>query len=74
MGSTLDLGPRAMDLQPFATRVATQPHTDAFMMGDRFGEVVKVGTRLVHVRMERSGRGRKFRKLGDWVPSLRVVS
>lgn len=74
MSGHLDLGPRKRDLKPFATRVAAQPHTDAFMMGDRFGEVTRVGTKLVTVRMERSGRLRKFRMVEDFVPGLRVVS
>jgi hypothetical protein len=30
------------------------------MTGDRFGEIVKVGWKFVHVQMERSGRVRKF--------------
>lgn len=74
MTRRLDLGPRSRSLKPFGTRVATQPHTDAFMMGDRFGLVVGVGTKLVHVRMERSGKVRKFRMVEDYVPGLRVVS
>jgi hypothetical protein len=37
-------------------RVELHPATDAWMMGDRYGEVVKVGTKYVHVKMDRSGR------------------
>lgn len=40
-------------------RVATCPHTDAFMAGDRFGTVTKIGRRWLHVQMD-SGRRRKF--------------
>jgi len=37
-------------------RVELHPATDQWMMGDRFGDVVKVGRKLVHVKMDRSGR------------------
>lgn len=42
-------------------RVELHPVTDAWMMGDRFGEVVKVGRSLVHVRMDKSGKVRRLR-------------
>jgi hypothetical protein len=40
------------------------------MTEDRFGEIVKIGWEFVHVRMERSGRVRKFPiyPAGDWDP------
>lgn len=41
-------------------RVQTHPATDAWMMGDRFGMVVKVGRTKVHVKMDRSGRTLRF--------------
>lgn len=41
-------------------RVQAHPATDAFMFGDRYGQVVKIGHRWVHVAMDRSGRTRKF--------------
>lgn len=41
-------------------RVELHPATDAWMTGDRFGTVVKVGRKLVHVHMDRS---RKVRRL-----------
>lgn len=41
-------------------RVKTAPHTDAWASGDRFGEVVKLGRSLVHVKMDRSDRVRYF--------------
>lgn len=41
-------------------RVELHPATDAWMMGDRYGDVVKVGAKLVHVRMDRSGKVRKL--------------
>lgn len=42
------------------TRVAVAPHTDTWMRGDRFGEVVAVHQRLVTVRFDRSGREAKL--------------
>lgn len=41
-------------------RVEVHPGTNAWIFGDRFGEVVKVGRKLVHVKMDRSGRTLKF--------------
>jgi hypothetical protein len=37
-------------------RVMFAPHTDAWMRGDRYGTVVLVGRRLIHVHMDRSQR------------------
>uniref|UniRef100_A0AAU8GNY4 Uncharacterized protein n=1 Tax=Mycobacterium phage Pharb TaxID=3136626 RepID=A0AAU8GNY4_9VIRU len=37
-------------------RVALRPCSDAWMRGDRFGEVVEVGRTRVYVRLDRSGR------------------
>lgn len=37
-------------------RVQLHPATDAWMMGDRYGVVAKIGRLYVHVRMDRSGR------------------
>ena len=34
------------------------PATDAFMMGDRYGTVTKIGKSKIHVKMDRSGRTR----------------
>lgn len=42
--------------------VEAHPATDAWMMGDRYGTVVKVGRVWVHVRMTRSGKVRRFRE------------
>ncbi len=41
-------------------RVELSPSTDAWMTGDRYGAVVKVGRKVVHVQMDRSGRVRKL--------------
>jgi hypothetical protein len=40
-------------------RVEIHPRYDAWMAGDRFGEVVKVGRKYLHVKMDRSGKIRK---------------
>ena len=37
-------------------RVELHPACDAWMQGDRFGVVTKIGTKYVHVKMDRSGR------------------
>ena len=47
-------------------RVELHPGTDAWMRGDRFGVVVRVGQRhphYVHVHMDRSGL---VRRIPDW--------
>lgn len=41
-------------------RVELHPATDAWMMGDRFGAVAKVGRKYIHVKMDKSGRTLKF--------------
>ena len=41
-------------------RVQAQPSTDSFMMGDRYGTVIRVGRKWIHVRMDRSNKVRKF--------------
>lgn len=38
------------------SRVELHPATDAWMQGDRFGEVAKIGRKWIHVKMEPSGR------------------
>ena len=40
-------------------RVELHPATDAWMMGDRYGEVVKITRQYVHVKMDRSGKIRR---------------
>ena len=37
-------------------RVELHPGTDAWMMGMRFGNVVKVGRKLIHIKMDVTGR------------------
>jgi hypothetical protein len=48
-------------------RVQLHPATDAWMRGDRYGDVVKVGTKHIHVKMDRSGRTLKVHpsNIGD---------
>lgn len=41
-------------------RVELHPATDAWMMGDRYGEIVKIGRFYLHVKMDRSGKTRKI--------------
>jgi len=58
-------------------RVQARAHTDAWMAGDRYGAVTKVGRKWLHVRMD-SGRVRKFLIEGDddssaHVPGIQLV-
>lgn len=41
-------------------RIEAAPHTNSWMMGDRYGEIVKIGRFYLHVKMDRSGKTRKF--------------
>jgi hypothetical protein len=40
-------------------RVELHPATDAWMAGDRFGTVEKIGRFYLHIKMDRSGRVRR---------------
>jgi hypothetical protein len=42
-------------------RVQLHPATDRWMQGDRYGEVVKVGRRILRVRLDKSGVTAKLR-------------
>jgi len=42
------------------SRVQAHPACDCWMAGDRFGTIVKITARLIHVRMDRSNKVRKF--------------
>ena len=48
------------DLFTIGDRVQIHPSHDVWMMGDRFGQVEKLGRKYVHVRMDVSGTLRKF--------------
>ena len=37
-------------------RVELHPATDRWMMGDRYGEIVGTGYKLVHVKLDKSGQ------------------
>lgn len=41
-------------------RIETQPWTDAWMRGERYGVVTIVGRRYIHARMDASRAVRKF--------------
>lgn len=41
-------------------RIEAHPATDAWMSGDKYGEVQKVGRKYVHVKMDKSGRTLRF--------------
>lgn len=40
-------------------RVELHSATDAWMAGDRYGEVKKIGRFYLHIKMDRSGKTRK---------------
>lgn len=40
-------------------RIELSPATDAWMIGDRFGEVIRIGRFYLHVKMDTSGKVRK---------------
>jgi hypothetical protein len=46
-------------------RVKIMPHSDIFMMGERWGTVLTVGPKWVTVQGERSGRKFKVATKGD---------
>lgn len=58
------------ELFPIGCRVELAPHTDAWMSGDRFGEVENIGRFYLWVRMDRSKLIRKLTpdKIGRKVP------
>lgn len=37
-------------------RIELKPHLNSWMMGDRFGEIVSIGRRYLHVEMDVSGK------------------
>ena len=42
------------------SRVQAHPACDCWMMGDRYGTVTKITSKSIHVKMDRSGKTRKF--------------
>ena len=55
-------------IHKIGSRVELHPGTDRWMMGDRFGLVVKHGRKYFHIKMERSGK--TITLPPDWVMSL----
>ena len=41
-------------------RVELHPATDWWMQGDRYGEVIAIGSVYYHVKMDRSGKVRRM--------------
>ncbi len=41
-------------------RVQLHPATDRWMMGDRYGEIVKVGREYMSVKLDKSGKTVRF--------------
>ena len=69
------------DLFTIGDRVQIHPSHDVWMMGDRFGQVEKLGRKYVHVRMDVSGKLRKFSdryvmRINDYsvIKSVRVIN
>lgn len=44
-----------LELFHVGDRIELAPHLDRWMMGDRFGEVVSIGRRYLHVKLDVSG-------------------
>lgn len=42
------------------SRVQAHPACDCWMMGDRYGTITKITSKSIHVKMDRSGKTRKF--------------
>lgn len=49
----------------FAPRIQVHPATDTWMRGDRYGAVVKLGTKYATVKLDRSGRTVQF--VPQWI-------
>jgi hypothetical protein len=45
---------KKMKLKDFKihNRVQLHPATDTWMRGDKYGEVIKIGTKLIHLKMD----------------------
>jgi hypothetical protein len=56
---------------PTGQRVELHPGTDAWISGDRYGTVEKIGSKYLHVRMDRSGRLLKVTPAGIYGPAER---
>ena len=49
-----------MQLHKVGDRVQIHPATDAWISGDRYGTIVKIGRKWIYVKMDRSGKVRKL--------------
>jgi len=49
-----------MFILSIGSRVQAHPACDCWMRGDRYGTVVRITSKSIHVKMDRSGRTRKF--------------
>jgi hypothetical protein len=49
-------------------RVQLHPATDDWMRGDKFGTITRVGTQLVSVKLDKSGRTKRYRP-NNLIPS-----
>lgn len=45
-----------LELFHVGDRIELAPHLDRWIRGDRYGEIVKIGGRFLHVRMDRSDK------------------
>jgi len=66
LNEALGLGKRerdpngAMRIFGIGARVEAHPACDCWMMGDRFGTITKITSKSIHVKMDRSGKVRRF--------------
>jgi hypothetical protein len=53
-------------------RVELHPVTDRWMMGDRYGTVTKIGTKLLYIQLDRSGLTIRVHpsNIGQIIPSM----
>lgn len=51
-------------------RVQLHPATDRWMMGDRYGEIIKVGREYIYVKLDKSGKTIKFSQASPLAPSF----
>lgn len=48
--------PQTLDEYRVNDRIEMHPATDRWMRGDRYGNIVKIGRRFLHIKMDRSGQ------------------
>ncbi len=59
-----------MTNQLIGRRVELHPATDRWMMGDRYGEIVKVGREYLYVKLDKSGKTIKFSQASPLSPKF----